>query len=168
VVSWSIQTSFQPGDLIVCSPHGVGKILAVEEKGSAGNCFILSFGSQLRVFLPIGSADRMMRRLASKEEAERDLELLRGECGPLAPKKPREVRQEQDRVLRSGSRDERTRALRSLYATGSRTSDSNTRAIQALEDLVLAEIAAVLNIPRTDLDNEMRERYPLTAKSKKS
>ena len=161
--------SFQLGDLIVCTPHGVGKIVGVEEKGSAGSCFILLFGNGLKVFLPVNSADKMIRRLASKDEAERDLEILRSsDHAPIASRKPREVREERTRILRSGSRTERATALRALYATGTPPTDANASAIRAFEDLVLEEIALVLNIPRTDLDNEMRERYPALAKRKKS
>lgn len=167
VLESSIETSFQPGDRIVCSPHGIGTIASIEDKASAGQCFILFFGNQLKVFLPVAQAGRMMRKLASPQEAERDLETLRGVCPDPAPGNAREVRQERQRILHHGSPTERATALRLLYAGATPASDAVAVLIHALEDLVLAEIAMVLDIPRGDLEGEMRTRYPKLIKPRK-
>lgn len=106
----------------------------------------------------------MIRKLASREEAERDLQTLRGECPPAAGGKPREVRQERERILRTGTRSERAACLRVMYGGSTPASDSALAAICAFEDLVLEEIALALEIPRSELEGEMRSRYPTSIK----
>ena len=77
---------------------------------------------------------------------------------------PREKREQKTRILWSGTRTEVTEILRGLYASKAPVSEADALIIRTFEDVVLEELALVLNVPRLDLENEMRERYPIFKK----
>jgi RNA polymerase-interacting CarD/CdnL/TRCF family regulator len=151
---------------VVCSPHGVGKIVGTESKTGC-ECLAITFASGLRAFIPVDNAARMLKPLASHDEARTDLEILRGAHSQIDRRNHREVREERERILKNGTSAERATVLRGLYAAKAPISDSNASAIRAFEDSVLEEISIVLGIPRSDLEGEMRERYPVFAKRKR-
>ena len=143
----------------------MGKIVGTESKGPTGcDCWAIAFPSGLRAFIPVDSATTMLRPLISRSEAEGDLAILRGECTVTDNRHSREIREERERILRAGSSNERARILRTLYAARQPISDSNATAIRAFEDVVLEEISLVIGIERSELENEMRERYPVSTK----
>ncbi len=166
MLRWRIQPAFKLGDHVVCRPHGVGEITGTEVKGGC-ECFAISFGSGLRAFIPVDGASRMLKPLATRDEALSDLEILRGACTIVENKKPRESREERARILKSGSRSERAAVLRGLYGSKPPISESSASAVRAFEDSVLGEISIVLGVSRLDLETEMRERYPIFSKPKR-
>ena len=67
----------------------------------------------------------MLKPLPTRAEASSDLEVLRGAWTIVETKKPRETREERARILKSGSRSERTAVLRGLYASKPPISESS-------------------------------------------
>ena len=133
-------------------------------KGPAGDqrlCLVVSFPSGMRAFIPADNADSSLRPLSSKEEALADLEILRSTGVEPDDRIHRTRQDERAKTMRSGSRVEITQLLRRLYAAKAPVSGADGVAIRALEDLVLEEISLVLGIPRAELENEMRDRYPV-------
>lgn len=149
---------------MVYPPHGVGKIVGQENKGSGGDCFAISFPSGMRAFVPVQSAAKVLRHTMTQQEAEAHLATLRGDNVTLPAMAPREKREHRTRVLRTGTCSEVIEILRGLYASKAPVSDADALTIRNFEDVVLEELALVLHVPRIDLENEMRERYPIFKK----
>jgi hypothetical protein len=110
----------------------------------------------------------MLKPLATPAQAGGNLAVLRGECAVVEERNHREVREERLAVLRNGSSLERATVLRRLYASKQPISEANASAIRTFEDSVLEEISIVLGIDRSDLEREMRERYPLSNKKSRA
>lgn len=164
-----IEGPFKEGDHVVYRPYGVARIIArVVKESTAGSseCFALDLPSGVRAFIPVERATTMLRPLSSKQEAESDLEVLRSEGVEADTRLYRARQEERERILRTGSREEITTLLRRLYAKKTPASDADARAIRALEDLVLSEIAVVLGVGRDELEMEMRNRYPVLREKK--
>jgi RNA polymerase-interacting CarD/CdnL/TRCF family regulator len=169
VLGCSIETAFKQGDHVVYRPHGVAKIVGTVQKGAPNDtceCFALDLPSGVRAFIPTDKAGSMLRPLVTRAEATHDLEVLR-EDGIKPEPGFHKARQERDRIIKSGTRDEIVALLRRLYAKKAPASDAEARVIRAIEDVVLSEIAIVLEVERGVLEAEMRQRYPVIRTAQK-
>ena len=70
--------------------------------------------------------------------------------------------------MREGTRVEIAQLLRQLYAGKGPASSADGSAIRTLEDIILGEISIVLDIPRSALESEMRERHTVFSGKKRS
>jgi RNA polymerase-interacting CarD/CdnL/TRCF family regulator len=109
-------------------------------------------------FIPIATADAMMRPLVSRDTALERLKILRRERVQPGAELEMSSRRMQ-RVLREGSPAEHAEFLRQLYALPE-TTFRQQKAILTFEDLAIAEIAEVLGEKEDALTSEMRRRYP--------
>lgn len=159
-----IEASYKQGDHVIYLRCAVAKIAGREMMEAASEkceCLTLDLPSGAKVFVPLRSAETMLRPLASRAEAETDLEILRQEGVEADNRAQRQRQEDQDRILRSGTRIEVASLLRRLYAKKTPATETQMKAIRTIEGLVLDEIALVLGLSRGDLEAEMRQRHPV-------
>ena len=148
--------SFRPEEYVVYPTHGVGRVLALEEREVAGNrmeLIVISF-EQERMILRVPVA-RMktsgIRRLSSKEEFCMALEILKGRARVRRIMWARRA-QEYESKINSGNISAIAEVVRDLYKGSGNTeqSYSERQLFEAAFERLCREFAAVENVNKND------------------
>ena len=178
------------GQRVLCAPFGIGRVdrtVGAAVEGIPAACFVVvidvaglnvrhtgdgrfSLGDVPRGFeaiVPMDRAERLLRPLAGREEAEAALaRLVPGAVAPVAPAGSFSERLHAiDHVLRSGDLA-RMAALLAERLPALVASDADTavpfgerKSLHAIERLVVGELAIALDRPADALLDEIRGRF---------
>lgn len=160
---------YAPGDTVFLASAGVVKVQGYAAQGPHGHpaplqpgaapAFYVVANDEVTACVPLDQAERTLRPLVGRADAERMLQVLR-EPEPPAPATPEPLLERGKRVVHSGTPLDHAWFLRELYGLPLPLSEPIAQGIQFYGALVLREIAEVTGTPRAELEREMRERYP--------
>ena len=128
----------------------------------AAPAFYVVANDEVTACVPLDQADRTLRPLVDRAEAEQMLQALRTP-EPPAPSTAEPLLERGKRVVHSGTPLDHAWFLRELYGLPLPLSEPIAQGLQFYGGLVLGEIAEVTGTARTELEREMRERYPAAA-----
>lgn len=142
---------FKVGELVVHPQHGVGQVVALNEKeftpGSKQQYYEISIPEGSTVWVPIDSTVSGLRRLAHKSEVS-DCRLILGASPSPLLQDARYRQAEQATRLKQGTLQAQCEVVRDLYAFGEHRSMQGTIGTfyQALRDVLCQEWAFVEGI----------------------
>ena len=150
---------FRVGDSVVHPFHGVGEVIAIEQKllgGERNTYYVVSLGNQT-IWVPIKKASGIgLRPVISKRKLGDVIKILRSKADPLAD--DLRARQQQiaarltDRSLKSLSE-----VLRDLNGRGAsnKLNESDLNTVRRVKVLLVGEWAVACNITREEAQRQL-------------
>ena len=121
--------------------------------------FYVLHGLERVACVPIAEAEKTLRPLVTRSVAEQMLALLRDPVAPPAPSTRPLLERGRDAV-HQGSPLEQVTVLRELCQLPAPLSEALGSGLRFLRDLVLGEISEVLGRAKSELEEELRARFP--------
>ena len=165
-VSSEPRLTFKSGDMAVHPAHGVGEVVAVEQRDLGGRpsaFFVLKIiDTGLKVMVPTDAAERVgLRPVMKKREADKILGILR------APEVAVDVQPWNRRfrayteMLKSGLPAEIAKVLRDMYRLkfDKDLSFGERRLLDQARSLLIQELALAKKVQRTAIEGEIQEIF---------
>ena len=147
-------TVIRIGSRMFLPPHGVARVLGVEERelASSSRSFYVLAIARGQVLLPVDkAAPSGMRELVSVAKAQALLELVATEV------ETEPAAEGYDEVLKTGRADEYTAVIRALSRRKSskRLTTNERRLLRVARDYFVSEISAVLERPGSEIEKAL-------------
>jgi len=151
--------SFEPGELVVETHCGPGRVAGLERRD--GQTFVVvQHRTRGTCAVPEAEVSSRLRRAMPPPEAQRLLGLLQAQDGG-ADERPWALRvPEFERARARGSAEDKARMLHRLYRSPYAESPGEERVRRDLEQELLEEISAVLDVPRPVLEDRVHGLHP--------
>jgi len=158
--------AFKAGDKAVHPAHGVGEVIAVEEREIAGRpnrCYVLRIvPTGLKVMVPVEAADRVgLRPVMQEREAAQILEILRApEVAVDLHPWNRRFRAYTE-MLKSGLPEEIAKVLRDMYRLkfDKDLSFGERRLLDQARNLLIQELALAKHVEPARIEGEIRDIF---------
>jgi CarD family transcriptional regulator len=160
------ETSFQVGDMAVHPAHGVGEVTGIEKRdlGGSVNLFytLKIVDSGLKVMIPVSAAAQVgLRRVMSKEEADKVLRILRAPEVAVDLQPWNRRFRAYTEMLKTGSPYEIAKVLRDMYRLKSDKdlSFGERRLLDQAKSLLLKELALAKQVKQGAMEGEIRQIF---------
>ncbi len=158
--------SFEAGDKAVHPAHGVGEVLAVEERELAGRpnrCYVLRIvPSGLKVMVPIEAAKRVgLRPVMAEREATEILDILRAPEVAVDLQPWNRRFRAYTEMLKSGLPSEIAKVLRDMYRLkfDKDLSFGERRLLDQARNLLVQELALAKRVEPARIEGEIQEIF---------
>ena len=155
----SAKLTFKVGENVVHPMHGVGAVVAIEEKnleGAKSTYYVVDIGTQT-FWIPVNKANDIgLRPVASKKKLADVIKILQSKATPLKD----DLRQRQQEIaarLTDRSLENISRLIRDLYERSARgkLNESDSSTLRRMKALLVGEWAVSRNISREEAEKQL-------------
>lgn len=157
------------GDTVVYASHGIGRVVAREQKWVAGterDCLVIDLATGLRVTLPVGGAARLLRAVMGETELDAVRRRLASAPGARDAPWTKRIKESKAKlasgrttdlaeIVRDGERLERA-------AGGARLSTSESRVYRRARALLIGEVSSAQGVGEDEAEAWIEAHLALT------
>lgn len=162
-------TKFKAGDMAVHPSHGVGEVVAVEQRqfgATTTNCYVLKIiDTGLKVMVPTEAAARVgLRPVMKKPEAQQILEILKAPEVAVDLQPWNRRFRAYTEMLKSGLPSEIAKVLRDMYRLkfDKDLSFGERRLLDQARSLLIQELALATKVDTKSIEGEIQQIFSAT------